>query len=232
MHRYQVALVDLHASTPPAKNTETSYANLNDFASPEKRFQFFLRFSPLIGGPSFLPLHVEVILVPVIDRITVVEHGIETALNPAPNSEYFDIHRFDFLPENPREPATIVRLMQLQAVPGLVRYRCSPALQTDDNKPETTSFQLDNRGDSGNQGEERGVTILFNLGISSSRKKSTSSTSVLTTAMDFINSYKTTHGRELRILGGKNCVSFALDMLSHIDDAHGIDVKLSLPKMF
>ena len=122
--------------------------------------------------------------------------------------------------------------MQLQAVPGFVRYRCSPALRPDDYKPETTSLHLAKRDQTGNEAEGRGVTILFKLGISSSRKKSTSSTSVLTTAMDFINSYRTSHGRELRILGGKNCVSFALDMIAHVENTHGIDVKLSLPRIF
>eukprot|EP00804_Cyclotella_cryptica_P029089 CCRYP_005268-RA/>CCRYP_005268-RA protein AED:0.43 eAED:0.43 QI:0/-1/0/1/-1/1/1/0/268 len=229
LHRYHAPSSGLSASLPPITNSHTAHADTKpvDSASSGKCFQFFLRCSPLIGGPSFLPLHVEVILVQADEYSTSVEYSIDAVLNRAPN-EYFDIHRFDFLPEKPREQSTIVRLMQLQPVSGLVRYRCCPAIQTGDNIPGT---QLDKCGNAGDQQEERGVTMLLRLGTSSSRNVSTS-TSILTTAMDFMNSYKATYGRELRILGGKNCLSFALDMISHIDDAHGIDVKFSLPKIF
>jgi hypothetical protein len=38
-------------------------------------------------------------------------------------------------------------------------------------------------------------------------------------------------GKELRILGGKNCLSFALDMLSHLNEMHDIEFELSAPKI-
>ena len=62
----------------------------------------FLRFSPLIGGPKFLPLHVEVIL----NR----------------NSDN-TLYRFDFIPLKATDPSTLARLVTLQSVPGLLRSR-------------------------------------------------------------------------------------------------------------
>ena len=56
-----------------------------------------LKLSPLIGGPSFLPVHVKV----VVD----------------------EDHMYDFVPINPTNPITIRRLMLLQSVPGEIRSR-------------------------------------------------------------------------------------------------------------
>ena len=71
----------------------------------------FLRCSPLVGGPAFLPLHVEVIVAP-----------------PAPDGPDDAAagavwHRFDFLPARPTDAADLRRLATLRPVPGRVRCR-------------------------------------------------------------------------------------------------------------
>jgi hypothetical protein len=64
-----------------------------------------LQFSPLIGGPGWLPVHVKVVL--------------ETDSCQ---------HKWDFVPLKPSEPATLSQLVQFQAVPGEIRYFESPMI--------------------------------------------------------------------------------------------------------
>ena len=86
----------------------------------------YARFSPLIGGPSFLPIHVEIMLHAPSQNIKVerdLVSGIENEINSTDfegkDCEY--LYRFDFLPSNPKDPTTIQRLISLQGVPGKVR---------------------------------------------------------------------------------------------------------------
>lgn len=62
----------------------------------------YLRFSPLIGGPRFLPAHVEVMLA---------------------NESTGSLHRYDFVPANPTDPKTLTTLLTLRSVPGVLRCR-------------------------------------------------------------------------------------------------------------
>ena len=72
--------------------------NINSSARKEKS-NIFIRFSPLIGGPRFLPIHVEVIL-----------------------SSESGSHKCDFIPLEARNPQTMKQLLTLRAVSGQVRY--------------------------------------------------------------------------------------------------------------
>jgi len=76
--------------------------------------QVYVRFSPLIGGPKFLPIHVEVMFLDYINTQKVNDDDGTTV-------EY--LHRFDFLPAHPNDDATIMKLLSLQSVSGLVRHR-------------------------------------------------------------------------------------------------------------
>lgn len=73
-------------------------------ANPTKH-RLFLETSSLIGGPSWLPLHVKVIL---------------------ENDE--SIHRWDFVPLNATDTSTLQQLLILQAVPAEIRYRQRDAM--------------------------------------------------------------------------------------------------------
>lgn len=99
----------------PATSTSTSSSSqthLDDVR--ESTVQVFLRCSPLIGGPSILPLHVEVILAEdkdtkrsIDDRIYIRKtNDLAYLMNTYPQ-----LHRFDFLPENPK---TLQRLFHWQ----------------------------------------------------------------------------------------------------------------------
>lgn len=68
-----------------------------------------LRFSSLVGGPSWLPIHCQVIV--------------------------YDAFRFDFVPINPTSSETLQRLVTLQAVPGEVRRLNSRSLTECDRGP-------------------------------------------------------------------------------------------------
>ncbi len=68
----------------------------------------YLRFSPLVGGPKFLPIHVEVMFLDYQEK---------------DDTPYEILHRFDFLPAHPNDERTIINLLSLRSVPGLVRHR-------------------------------------------------------------------------------------------------------------
>eukprot|EP00808_Paulinella_micropora_P011676 g4172.t1 len=71
--------------------------NANDSDVP----RLYIRFSPLIGGPSFLPLHSTIY----------VDDGEGGLVG------------WDFLPENATDPATLRRIISLRSTEGLVRER-------------------------------------------------------------------------------------------------------------
>lgn len=73
-------------------------------------YKIFLRWSPLIGGPSFLPLHVEVIL-------------FHQATTPSISTIPSHLHRLDFLPQTPTDPQTLFKLLTLQSVSSQIRHR-------------------------------------------------------------------------------------------------------------
>eukprot|EP00559_Dactyliosolen_fragilissimus_P006478 CAMPEP_0184861100 /NCGR_PEP_ID=MMETSP0580-20130426/5870_1 /TAXON_ID=1118495 /ORGANISM="Dactyliosolen fragilissimus" /LENGTH=205 /DNA_ID=CAMNT_0027358475 /DNA_START=17 /DNA_END=631 /DNA_ORIENTATION=+ len=86
-------------------------------------FDAYLRFSPLIGGPPSIPLHVEVILV--------TEDG-QSDINHAARRKI--LHRLDFLPKYPMDPRLTLDLLTFQSVPGLVRHRIFGTCAIDDNQ--------------------------------------------------------------------------------------------------
>ena len=65
---------------------------------------------PLIGGPSFLPLHVQVLL-----------EGIDDS-----GDEKGEQYLLDFIPSNPSDPDTLSALMTGSYVPGKYRFRPHP----------------------------------------------------------------------------------------------------------
>ena len=109
-------------------DTSISSSLTNHERSCEDKVQVFLRFSPLIGGPP-IPLHVEVILAEDdADKrkdIKSKEEGSTIYIRKTNNlasmaflNTYQQLHRLDFLPENPTDPFTVIRLASLQSVPG------------------------------------------------------------------------------------------------------------------
>jgi len=196
-------------------NSQVNYQEDNT-ESTTKDSHIFLRFSPLIGGPSFLPLHVEVIIV--VDEA--VNNSEETIMDTVYirrsnnlsatflNKQHkLQFHRFDFLPEKPTDPSTISRLSTLQAVPGNVRYRTSSY-----NTPSTNMSNNKSYNEATNQMDGNGITILLPIGSLTCNAEDG-----ISTAMQFKEKYSDTIFKELRIIGGKNCLQFALDLLSYIE---------------
>jgi len=110
--------------------------------------QFFLRFSPLVGGPTFLPIHVEVILLDSVfprqsKQRSVVEYFEEPKSISKTNDMDFRakttprecLHRLDFLPQNPSNPSIITKLLTFQSVPGVIRHRVliAPVISSNQN---------------------------------------------------------------------------------------------------
>eukprot|EP00569_Conticribra_weissflogii_P005901 CAMPEP_0171345252 /NCGR_PEP_ID=MMETSP0878-20121228/21081_1 /TAXON_ID=67004 /ORGANISM="Thalassiosira weissflogii, Strain CCMP1336" /LENGTH=301 /DNA_ID=CAMNT_0011848615 /DNA_START=13 /DNA_END=918 /DNA_ORIENTATION=- len=196
--------------------------------------EIYLSLSPLIGGPPFLPVHIEVILTAHIrknhDR-SEWNHGGKAAK---------ELHRFDFLPASPTDPMTLLRLMTLRPVAGKVRHRIF--YQEDRTRNNEITVENENRlalcnNFSFRNQKGRGVVVSLPIGSVTSQQhavkhqstvmeKSTRCNEIIANAIDFTNKYKLTCGKELRLLGGKNCVSFAVDLLMHLDSMHGVNFKL------
>jgi hypothetical protein len=113
----------------PAMYASTSDENLKvDNEGIEKSMDVYARFSPLIEGPAFLPIHVEIMIHSdrhdssskneFMEKRTGVIDGKDTEMK---GCEY--LYRFDFLPQNPRDPTTIQSLLTFRGVPGKVRFR-------------------------------------------------------------------------------------------------------------
>jgi len=176
----------------------------------------FLRFSPLIGGPSFIPLHVEVIIVVDEDGNNSEEMIMDTVYIRRNNNlsatflnkqQKLQFHRFDFLPEKPLDPSTISRISTLQAVPGNVRYR-----RYETSSSNIPNNNLDYEKSTNNQMDGKGITILLPIG-----SLTCNAADGISTAIQFKEKNSDTIFKELRIIGGKNCLQFALDLLSYIE---------------
>jgi hypothetical protein len=256
------------ASLPHGSN---SAAIVDDYEDEEQlpAARLFFRFSPLIGGPSFLPLHVEVIVVldengnfgsydgrhcaydialskrrlwsNAIHYFAMVDDDLSSSSSIAEflstTTEYYaqgrrrtvrikEIHRFDYLPINPTHPSTLVRLVTFQSVPGQICHRrikvkdrrsscsllCSVgdativSVHDDDERYDIKGGTTTTR----DKQRDKGVAILIPVGCVSGY------VNVISTAMKYIDEYHEQLYAELRIVGGKNCLSFALDLLSYI----------------
>jgi len=193
----------------------------------------FLRFSPLIGGPSFLPLHVEVIVA--VDDSEKIKEKMDTIYIRKVNNlsstsflkEPLELHRFDFLPVNPSSTSTLVQLLTLNGVPGKVRHRIYERISEESNNMQTEVIDTNTTNQDGS-----GITILLPVGsLPCIDDKNVSANEVVSTAMQFKEDYSDTLYKELRILGGKNCLSYALDLLSHVEFTTGIQRITRLSKL-
>mmetsp|Transcript_22206 Transcript_22206/g.44640 ORF Transcript_22206/g.44640 Transcript_22206/m.44640 type:complete len:247 (-) Transcript_22206:801-1541(-) len=193
-------------------DTSISSSLTNTENGIEDSVQVFLRFSPLIGGPP-IPLHVEVILTEgdadkhkdAERKGTLYIRKTNNLASMAVLNTYPQLHRLDFLPENPTDPSTVVRLASLQSVPGKLRHRYYVTASSDAKQ------------------DGRGITVLLPVGSIPCQKKSgATSSNVISTALDFTNERRDNVYDDLRIFLGKNCLSFALDLLLELNNVHGI----------
>jgi hypothetical protein len=195
----------------PATSISTSSSSLTHDDLRESTVQVFLRCSPLIGGPSVLPLHVEVILAEDVETRRSIDNTIyirkTNDLSHLMNT-YPQLHRFDFLPENPKDPSTVLSLATFQAVPGKLRHR----YYNTQNITSTDTTSTDGRG----------VTIVLPIGCITCQDEECEANSIISTAMKFTNERIDDVYDNLRIFLGKNCLSFALDLLANLDHVHGI----------
>ena len=192
--------------------SSSSQTHLDDVVR-EGTVQVFLRCSPLIGGPSVLPLHVEVILAEDVDT---TRRSIDDTIYIQKTNDltylmntYPQLHRFDFLPENPKDPSTVVSLATFQSVPGKLRHRYY-------NTQNITST------DTSTSADGRGVTIVLPIGCIACQDKECGTNSIISTALKFTNERIDGVYDNLRLFLGKNCLSFALDLLANLDHVHGI----------
>jgi hypothetical protein len=84
-------------------NTVRSLAMMPFWRARVGEYDIGLKYSPLLGGPEWLPLHVKVV-----------------AQSPS------TLYSWDFVPLNATDPAVLGQLLSLQPVPGVIRKRTRP----------------------------------------------------------------------------------------------------------
>ena len=99
----QFILIQAMVIVPEKKLLRTAFVDKNPLAGSQRLL--FLEKSPLIGGPPWFLAHIKVVL-----------HDVASSVE----------HRWDFLPRNATDLATLQRLLTLQRVPAETRYQSSP----------------------------------------------------------------------------------------------------------
>ena len=75
----------------------------------------YARFSPLIGGPTFLPIHIEVMILETMTD--------DLQMNSGNGSAKTLLRRIDFIPKDAEKIETILKLVTFQNVPAIIRDR-------------------------------------------------------------------------------------------------------------
>lgn len=186
--------------TSPKLVNEDETSIFSDIEEHADNYLVFAQFKPLVGGPSFLPLHVEVIIAP---------SSSESGMNLLENSV---AHRFDFLPLNPENPAVLQQLISFQSVPGLVRYRTINTLESN-----ITSFAADS--EIKNNKRQKQINLSIPLGFCQCFPIKSAdlikNLSPIDKAVNFSNDFQRERG-ELNILFN-NCITFAISLLLHLE---------------
>uniref|UniRef100_A0A7R9W8Y9 Uncharacterized protein n=1 Tax=Pseudictyota dubia TaxID=2749911 RepID=A0A7R9W8Y9_9STRA len=181
----------------------------------------YLRLSPLVGGPSYLPLHAEIMLLDSSGNVDEEGNCPDAPWRRQRRSGRV-LHRFDFLPEEPTDPSTLARLLTLQSVPGLARYRTLPREVIEEVSGEVEEADL---LELGNQSIDRilaggsnGLVLrLFSINPSSDEIFSEyAQISSISSAVRFTEQYQEDRG-ELNLLSN-GCHTFALALISHLND--------------
>ena len=162
----------------------------------------YLRFSPLIGGPRFLPAHVEVMI---------------------SNESKGSLHRYDFVPANPTDPKTLATLLTLRSVPGVLRCRVVDA-SSSTRRPVTDEDALSSHGElrtilaRTREGGGGGNIIKGKNGTSFRLASvvSVDSCGLISKADAFTHQYQRERG-ELNLLTN-SCYVFAYDLLRFINE--------------
>jgi hypothetical protein len=161
--------------------------------------RLYLELAPLIGAPSFLPVHVKVVLettaiaTATTTTTTTTSNVATTTLSPADLSadvssfagNYRKYYKWDFIPYNATEQSTITKLLQLQPVPGLIRCQ-------DENKNTITV--------------DRTVQSYFFL------QHQQQENTILQKGFDFCHKYT---NNELHLIFN-NCWTFAIPLYLHL----------------
>lgn len=140
----------------PFTNREVREAETGDV------FNLYLEATSLIGGPKWLPIHVRVVLVD-------VDVGDDNDYDGTkPRKEY----EIDFVPINPTDPSTTLKLVRLQYVPGEVRIRLKgdegksrekiQVLTTSKRGKNSSSVILSSTNEFCNDYPERDLHLIFN----------------------------------------------------------------------
>lgn len=117
----------------------------------EQSTQIFLKFSPLVGVPSIIPIHVEVMILNSINKRSTM-NDMNTNGSDGIWPSFRCLHRIDFLPAEPTKESTILKLITLQSVPGLIRHRI--LISSDHDDGDANSFKISTGNNKKDEGEK------------------------------------------------------------------------------
>jgi hypothetical protein len=205
----------------PSTVLKCANVNLSDSAT----FRVFARFSPLIGGPSFLPIHAEIMLLDLKhDSGIFYPDGGKGSVD----EDAYILHRIDFIPLKPTDPSTLSSLLSFQNVEGSVRHRKVRVRgEYEDKKDIPSSMQTLNEGLKQVSQQQvdallsssvsaKKCSIVVPLGLVRAKDTNDSSDSRIRTPKCIDEMIKQKSGMELNLLRN-NCYSFAFDVLSSLE---------------
>ena len=195
-----------------ASEDDRSCSSLSPSPRSSSPVQVFARFSPLIGGPALLPIHAEIMI---LDRDNSSE--IPGIANNG-DGGCSVVHRIDFVPKDPKDLDTILKLITMQNVPGTVRHRKFASGSSFRNRDFLSSDEINvvpqkriQRLLTTTSSVEK-VSIVFPLGeiILNEDERFVDSVRSPRSIVELVDKK---HGMELNLLRN-NCYSFAFEILS------------------
>ena len=181
------------------------------------RYQVSIAFSPLVGGPAFLPLHISILLLQQQPQDGRQSKKDSLPLSLKNTEDELDQHRFDFLPVHARDPQVLQKLVSLQYVPGYVR--CTTIMEQQDqtmiaftdtptssSKNQTESLQVPTSTSKENDASTSRPSVIVKIGTTHAS---------IEDVHRFCSAYQFSKG-DLHLITN-NCASFALELLRYIE---------------
>lgn len=187
------------------KDVEPTFSSSLDNTDERNNMVVGIRFSPLVGGPRFLPIHVEVLLFQKeYHNYSINKKNKSDSYSTNNNPTIF--HRFDFLPLRPTQIETTMDLVRLRFVEGLVRYRKKEGTMKNVIEIGTICFDdndMNNKNNPRNKScDSDGVNTMI---------------PVVEKAIEYCETYRSSKNTSRLHLIRNNCFTFALGLLNHLN---------------
>lgn len=198
--------------------SDTSSGSNMDDSNHNALSKVFIRLSPLIGGPTFLPVHAEIMLLESLDVGKLERTGEKSAALSPEKQLPCVLHRVDFIPLEPKDPSTLLKLSSFQDVEGLIRHRKfvggdAKCLEEEEEITSVSTERIDSLLTSSVSIEKSSIVMQLGTTNICAKERVMDSIGTPTCISNIVDEKR---GIKLNLLRN-NCYSFAWDVLSCLD---------------